>query len=277
MKTGIILTGLIFRVLLLSAQSSIPYGNNPNTGRYHNVGDANLYYEIYGRGKPIVLLHGGLFGYIDEYEFLIPKLAEDHQVIAIATRGHGKSELGHKKFTYAQLAEDAYQVIRSITSDSVCVIGFSDGGIAGYNLAARHPELVRKLIAIGAPRRPADRTLSLQEEGKMTVEQLEKKYPDFVKSRRAIMPEPTRWAEFLDRLDEMWNLPTFITDRALQQLTCPVLVLAGDHDPYFRLEKLIETFRLLPKGQLACVPGCGHVVLYCNFPAVWEDISSFIN
>ncbi|GAB4035798.1 alpha/beta fold hydrolase [Spirosoma jeollabukense] len=258
------------------AQPKIPYGNNSQAGHYHNVGDARLYYEIYGKGKPIVLLHGGLFGYIDEYEFLIPKLAQTHQVIAIGTRGHAKSEIGTKPFSYAQLADDAYAVIRSLTKDSVLVLGFSDGGITGYNLTAKHPELVRKLIAVGSPRRPSDRTLSTEEEGKMTTERLDKIAPDFVKSRKQLMPEPARWPELLDKLDQMWNQPTFISDKELHQIKCPVLVMAGDQDPYFKTEKITETFRLLQHGQLSLIPNCGHVVLYCNFPAAWEAILPFV-
>ncbi|MBD2755170.1 alpha/beta fold hydrolase [Spirosoma validum] len=259
------------------AQSKIPYGNNPKAGHYHNVGDDTIYYERYGQGKPVVLLHGGLFGYIDEYEFLIPRLAQTHEVIAIGTRGHGKSAIGTKAFSYEQLAEDAYQVIRSITSDSVLVIGFSDGGITGYNLTAKHPELVRKLVAIGAPRRPSDRTLTAEKEGKMTAKRLDKMAPDFVKFRKQIMPDPSRWPEFLDKLDVLWNQPTFISDEAIHQFKCPVLLLAGDQDPYFKLEKVTETYRLFQHGRLSLIPGCGHVVLYCNFPAVWEAIAPFID
>ena len=274
------LTALAFLLLTLghlaNAQTTVPYGNNPQTGHQYNVGDAKIYYELYGKGKPIVLLHGGLFGYIDEYEFLIPKLAQTHQVIAIGTRGHGKSEIGTKPFSYQQFADDAYAVIRSVTKDSVLVIGFSDGGITGYNLTATHPELVRKLVAIGSPRRPTDRVLSVEDEGKMTAERLDKMAPDFVKSRKAIMPEPNRWGEFLDKLDVLWNQTAFISDEAIHQFNCPVLVMAGDKDPYFKTEKVVETARLLQHGTLSIIPGCSHVILYCNFPAVWEAIVPFI-
>ena len=71
-----------------SAQSqAIPYGNNPQAGHYFDVGDARLYYEVYGKGKPIVMLHGGVYGYISEFEPFINRLSESYQVICIATRG----------------------------------------------------------------------------------------------------------------------------------------------------------------------------------------------
>jgi alpha-beta hydrolase superfamily lysophospholipase len=141
---------LFFAIIAIGSHArsqSIPYGNNPATGRYVNVGDAKMYYEIYGQGQPLVMLHGGVYGYIDEFESLIPKLAEHYQVICIATRGHGKSEIGTQPFTYRGRAEDAYKVIRSITTDSITVVGFSEGGFTGLELAALHPELVKRLVA----------------------------------------------------------------------------------------------------------------------------------
>lgn len=257
-------------------QTAIPYGNNPQAGRYQSVGDANLYYEVYGRGKPVVLLHGGLYGYIGEYEYLIPKLAQTHQVIAIATRGHGKSELGTKPFSREQLAEDAYRVIQAVTTDSVVVIGFSDGGITGYHLTARHSERVRKLVAIGAPRRPTDRTAAAPTNEIITAERLEKESPDFVRNRKQLMPQPERWSELLDQLNRMWHQPSFISDEALRSIRCPVLLLAGDQDVYFKTEQVVETYRLFPNGTLALIPGCHHVVMYCNFPAMWEAMAPFI-
>src|SRR6188472_4466790 len=83
----------LFMSLLLAGQT--PYGNNPSAGKYYKLKDGTkIYYEVYGKGKPFVLLHGGVYGYIDEFEPFIGKLAEHYQVICIATRGHGKSEIG---------------------------------------------------------------------------------------------------------------------------------------------------------------------------------------
>lgn len=88
-------------VLLIAgthAHTQVPYGNNPAAGKYVNVGDANIYYEEYGTGKAVILLHGGIFGYIDEFAELIPVLSKQYHVIAIATRGHGKSGLAAGRY-----------------------------------------------------------------------------------------------------------------------------------------------------------------------------------
>jgi len=136
----------LFATIPFKSFTQAIYGNNAAAAHYLNVGDANIYYEIYGSGKPVVLLHGGIWGYLDDYKDLIPVLSKKYQVIAIATRGHGKSELGSEKFSYQLFSEDSYKVIKHVTKDSVIVIGFSDGADQAYYLAANHPEVVKKLI-----------------------------------------------------------------------------------------------------------------------------------
>ena len=195
-------SALFVLVTLCAFSQSVPYGNNAKLGKYVNVGDAKIYYEVYGQGKPIVLLHGGVYGYIDEFENFIPKLAEKFQVICIATRGHGKSEIGHVQFTYQQRAEDAYKVIRSITKDSVVVLGFSDGGYSGLKLAAIYPDLVKKLVAIGVGDFPKSNT---RQKFNYNAESLMKYDSAFFARRVALMPEPTRWKEDLAMLTRLYN------------------------------------------------------------------------
>jgi alpha-beta hydrolase superfamily lysophospholipase len=94
--------------------NKIPYGANAPHGNYVQANDASIYYEVYGTGHPIVLLHGGLFGSIMEYADLIGKLKQNFQVIAISTRGHGKSEIGTEPLTLEQRATDALAVINAV-------------------------------------------------------------------------------------------------------------------------------------------------------------------
>lgn len=100
----------------------------------------------YGKGKPLVVLHGGGVGSIYEMAQFIDSLAKSYQVIALSTRGHGRSEIGHTPLTYEQNANDVYAVMQAVTSDSVIVLGFSDGAYAGYKLANMYPARVSKLM-----------------------------------------------------------------------------------------------------------------------------------
>ncbi len=130
--------------------NKIPYGANPQTGHYVQAGDARIYYEIYGSGKPLVILHGGLFGSTMEMGEFIDSLKTSYQVIAISTRGHGKSEIGTSPITFDKKANDIISVIKAVTKDSVTILGFSDGAYTGYKVASMYSENVKKLIAIGA-------------------------------------------------------------------------------------------------------------------------------
>jgi pimeloyl-ACP methyl ester carboxylesterase len=252
--------------------TAIPYGNNPAAGHYFDVGGAKLYYEIYGQGKPLVMLHGGVYGYIDEFEPFIKRFAENYQVICIATRGHGKSEIGKEPFTYQQRADDAYKVIRSITKDSVIVVGFSDGAFSGLKLAATHPELVSKLVSIGVGDYPLSSTRKKYDYAPASL----MKYDSaFFAARVALMPEPARWAETLQKLNKLYN-GDHISTETFTKIKCPVLVMAGDRDDNTSPEAVVKCARAIPKAQLSIIPGCHHVVFYCNFPAVWDAIHPFL-
>lgn len=255
-----------------NSQQKIPYGNNALAGKYYTAGDAKIYYEVYGQGKPIVLLHGGVYGYIEEFKYFIPKLAENFKVICIATRGHGKSEIGKEPFTYKQRADDAYKVIKSITRDSVIVLGFSDGGYSGLKLAALYPQLVKKLIAIGVSDFPKNNT---RQKFNYTAEGLMKNDSAFFTGRVKLMPEPQRWNEALSKLSKLYN-EDYISTETFSKIRCPVLVMSGDKDAYHSIEDVVKCVKAIPNAQLSIIPGCHHVVFNCNFPAVWEAINPFL-
>lgn len=253
----------------------VPYGNNPAVWHYVNVGDCKIYYEVYGQGEPFVLLHGGVYGYIDEFEPFIDSLSKHYQVICIATRGHGRSEVGHAPYSYKQRAEDAYKVIKSITKESVYVLGFSDGGFSALKLAALYPDVVKKLVVIGAGNLPKLAPGKNRYE-QYSAEKLLKTDSAFFASRLALMPEPNRWNESLTMLNNMYN-KDFISVETFQKIKCPTLVMAGDRDEYSSLEDFLNCKRSIAKAQLAIIAGCGHVVFYCNFPAVWAAIDPFLH
>lgn len=114
--------------------SAIPYGANDAAGYYVQAGDARLYYEVYGKGEPLLVLHGGIIGTTYELGQLIDSLSAHYQVIAMTTRGHGRSEIGHSPITYKQRATDALAVLKAVTDKPAIVLGFSDGAYTGYKM-----------------------------------------------------------------------------------------------------------------------------------------------
>lgn len=263
---------LFFTSAIVNAQN-IPYGNNPAAGNYAKVKDGTrIYYETYGTGKPLVLLHGGLYGEIAEYENLIPVLSKSFMVIAIATRGHTKSEIGHQPYTYELMSDDAYTVIRQVTKDSVTLIGFSDGAVIALDLTIRHPEIVKKLVFAGgnvsaASYRPGE----MDELKHLSGASLEHDIPDFVRERKKLMPEPERWGEFVELLKYAWINQTTVTPEQIKRIKCPVLVAAGDRDRYNPIESFVSIYKLLPSAQLAIIPNSDHIIFYRQ-PALIETM-----
>jgi pimeloyl-ACP methyl ester carboxylesterase len=180
--------------------------------------------------------------------------------------------MGNTPFTYQQRAEDAYKVIRSITKDSVIVLGFSDGAFSGLKLATVHPELVKKLIAIGAGDKPNDRNAKKYN---YTPEMLMQYDSAFFAGRIKLMPEPSRWRECLSMLNKLYN-DDFMSTETFEKIVCPALVMRGDRDDDGSVETSLNCARAIHNAQLSIIPGCHHVVFYCNFPAVWEAIQPFV-
>jgi pimeloyl-ACP methyl ester carboxylesterase len=247
-----------------------PYGNNPEAGHYAQAKDAKIYYEVYGKGQPIVLLHGGLFGSIVEMTDFIDKLKETNQVIAISTRGHGKSELGTAPLTLEQRATDAMAVINAVTKDSVTVIGFSDGGYAAYQLGAMYPDRVKKMVVMGAGELyPGVREFNFTAKQAMEYDKL------FIEQQLKLMPEPQRLEEMFAGVCACYNKLTVGKD-LLGSIKCPVLVMAGDADGGNPVERVVSAARLIPSHKISIIPNTGHGCFLENFEATWAGIAPFL-
>lgn len=250
--------------------NKIPYGANAKAGHYVQANDAKIYYEVYGKGQPIVLLHGGLFGSTIEMAGFIVKMKDKFQVIAVSTRGHGKSEIGNQPLTLEQRANDAMAVINAVTKDSVIVLGFSDGGYSAYKLASMYPNRVKKMIVIGAGEvRPGLREFKFTAKQALTMD---KPYWD---QQLKLMPEPNRLEDVFNQVANCYNNVTVSKD-LLSTIKCPVLVMAGDGDQGNPVERVVSAGRFIPKHQICIIPMCGHTVFNENFAASWASIEPFL-
>ena len=264
---------LVFPFLANAQTNEIPYGHNAATGHYQTMSDGTkIYYEIYGHGKPLVLLHGDLYGDISEYGKLIPVLQKSFKVIAIETRGHGKSWIGKHSFSYQLFADDATSIIHKEAADSAVIIGFSGGAVTGMLVTLQHPELVRKLVYIGgnqsaATEHPAE-IKNLQSFSGDTVAKWD---PNFVKERKALMPEPDRWNDFVEQMKHVWMTRGKVTDQQLKSIGCPVLIVGGDRDEHNPVSQFTSAYSSIKHADLAIIPGSDHIVLYRE-PELMERI-----
>jgi pimeloyl-ACP methyl ester carboxylesterase len=278
---------ILFMVLLLwnvpsfaqATEQHVPYGTNDQAGHYVQIPDAKIYYERYGEGgQPVVFLHGGEYGYIDEFSEVIRQVSQKRTVIAIATRGYGRSERGTRGLSHRQFAEDAAFVIKDIfkSGEKVDVMGFSEGAITSYILASSHPELVRRLVAIGGPLGPyGARIQDLEGEQDLTPELMQQQVPDLVAKRKKQMTHPEQFDQLIRDLDAMYHKLIYANQDEIRAIKAPTLIMAGDRDPT-RTEHFVEIYKLLPDGQMAIIPGCGHVIFRCKPDPSIKIMSDFL-
>ena len=193
------------------------YGNNDSTGHYTEVNGIKMYYEIYGQGQPLVLLHGNS-GSISSYYKQIPAFSKSFRVIAIDSRGQGKSTEDGRKFTYELFAEDTKALLDKLGLDSVDILGWSDGGNIGLIMAMRYPQKVKCLAVMGANLFNNDSSVK-----PWVNKELKKQYQE-------IKGESTFNALFRKRMIELLMYEPKIDPANLQKIQCPSLVMAGSND-----------------------------------------------
>ena len=250
--------------------SPTPYGDNREAGHYVQSGDAKIYYEIYGAGSPIFIFHGGGVGSPYELGRVIDKLRDKYMVVVVSSRGHGHSEIGHSPISLRQKSDDMLAVMRVITAKPAPVLGFSDGAYTAYELAASHPEVVEKLIAIGAG--------TLQPgffPSSMPLAELETADRAYVAQMRSLMPEPERLQQFLNDYMAFWNTAE-IGEDLLKKIKCPVLLIGGDRDSHAPPATLLEADKIIGDARLCIVPNAGHATFLDNFQLTWTAIEQFL-
>lgn len=225
--------------------AAIPYGNNPKTGKYFATRGIKLYYEIYGQGQPLLLIHGN-GGSIRDYRHQIPYFSKYYKVIAVDSRSQGKSVDTGDVLNYEIMADDFAALLTHLNLGPVYVIGWSDGGINGLLLAIRHPGKVKKLAVTGANLRP-DASAVTPEGVKMIRTELDK-------LRAAKQDAATKnTIKLLHMMEVEPNIP--LTD--LRKIKCPVLVMGGDFD-VIRPAHTLEIFENIPQAYLWIFPSSGH-------------------
>ncbi len=231
-----------------NAQQKIDYGNNKAAGKYYNVRGIKMYCEIYGEGKPLLLIHGN-GGSMNAFKNNIPFFSKKYKVIALDSRAHGKTIDANDSLSFEMMADDEAALLDALHIDSAYVIGWSDGGINALLLAMRHPEKVIKLVSTGANLWP-DSTALIP-----GLWLYEKNTMDTTHTQNFNAKQKNDWKIFL--LD--WLQPN-IPLQQLHSIKCPSLIVAGDHD-VIRVEHTVLISQNIPKAYLWIVPNSGHPTL----------------
>jgi pimeloyl-ACP methyl ester carboxylesterase len=257
----------------------------PSNSGYAPVNDIKVYYEVYGVGKPLILLHGAFYTIDLNWGQLIPELSKTRKVIAIEMQGHGHTPFSDRKLSISTLASDVERVMDYLKIDSADVAGFSMGGSVAYQFAVQSPKRLRKLVIISS---------TYKTDGWLPIvnSAFENFKPEFFDNTPlntaydAVAPDKTKWRKFLQQMFDFAKVPFNIGDSNIAKISAPVLIISGDNDGLDKIE-LIKTYQLLggavsadmypmPKSQLAIVPSQGHVSLMMQTTTILTYMNSFL-
>jgi len=229
------------------------------TRGYAPVNGIQMYYEVHGKangGVPLVLMHGGGSTIDTSWGEILPKLAQHRQVIAFEAAGHGRTADREAPFTFDQTADDAVALLEHLNIPEADFMGYSNGGHVAIDLAIRHPSAVRKLVLESAFY-SRDGTDAAFWEG-FKGAKLDTMPAELREAYLKTAPHPEKLQSFFDKsVERMANFKGW-TREQVKSIRAPALVLCGDHD-IVRPEHAVEMFRLLPRSQLAILPGTDHM------------------
>jgi pimeloyl-ACP methyl ester carboxylesterase len=269
--------------------AAMPTPAAPTKTGHVEANGVDYYYEVRGRGEPLLLLHGGL-GSIDMFGPVLPVFAESREVIGIDLQGHGRTTLGERPISLPAIGDDVAAILNELGYGKVDVLGYSMGGGVALRLAAQHPELVRRLVVVSTPfARDGWFPEMLPQQaavGAAMADQM-KDTPMF-KSYVAVAPHPEDFPRLLDRMGETMRTPYDWRDD-VKGLTMPVMLVYGDSD-MVRPEHIVEFYQLLggglrdagwmrenmSKNRLAIVPNLTHYEMFLS-PKLAETVLPFLN
>jgi pimeloyl-ACP methyl ester carboxylesterase len=286
LKTGNPLKSiLLIAIIMFAASRSNGQPIKPSNSGYTPVNGIKVYYEVYGEGRPIVLLHGAFMTIDMNWGQLIPELSKTRKVIAIELQGHGHTQYSDRKLSHATLASDVEGVMDYLKIDSADIAGYSFGGSVAYQFAIQSPKRVRKLVIISAAYKSSGWLPEITNAFKTMKPELFTNTP-MKAAYDAVAPDKTKWTKFLEQMIAYAGVPFNLGDSNISKISSPVLIISGDNDGMDKIE-LIKTYKLLggavcadfgamPKSQLAIVPSQGHVSLMMQTTTILSYLNSFL-
>ncbi|WP_137904360.1 alpha/beta fold hydrolase [Chryseobacterium sp. 2VB] len=285
MKSLFKFSAVLFFIIILA--SSPVYGQKikPSESGYAPVNGIKVYYEVYGKGKPLVLLHGAFMTIDLNWGELIPELSKNRKVIALELQGHGHTPFSERKLSHATLASDVTKVMDYLKIDKADVAGYSFGGEVAYMLAIQSPERLNKLVIISSTYKTngwlpeVNKALEGMKPELFTNSPMHTAY-------NAVAPDKTKWKPFLEQMMASAGQPFDLGDDNISKIPVPVLIIAGDNDGLDKTE-LSKTYKLLggdvfadmgelPKSQLAIAPGQTHVSLMTQRAMILNYLNGFL-
>jgi pimeloyl-ACP methyl ester carboxylesterase len=237
------------------------------TTGYVPVNGLDIYYEIHGEGPPLVLLHGAMGTIASSFANLLPALAEARQVIAVELQGHGHTADIDRPLSYQQMADDTAALLRALGIQAADLVGYSNGGAVGLQMAMQYPGVVRRLVfAGGASYSPDGYYPELLAQAGSAPDNLIGSV--WHQAYVQVAPDPDAWPALVAKTVELDRTFSGWPPENVQAVKAPTLLIIGDSD-IIRPEHTVKMFRLLgggvigdiaglPASQLAVLPGTSH-------------------
>jgi pimeloyl-ACP methyl ester carboxylesterase len=276
---------LIIAMFIFIALHSNGQKGKPVESGYAPVNGIKVYYEVYGAGKPIILLHGAFMTIEGNWGQLIPELSKTRKVIAIEMQGHGHTPFSDRKLDLATLASDVEGVMDVLKVDSADVVGYSMGGSVAYQFTIQSPKRVKKLVIISSTYKSTGWRPEIANAFRGMKPELFANSP-MKAAYDAVAPDKTKWTNFIEQMIGFAATPFDMGDDNVAKIASPVLLISGDNDGLDKVE-LMKTYQLLgggvsadlapmPKSQLDVVPSQGHVSLMMQTKILLGYLDGFL-
>ena len=239
----------------------------PAESGYADVNGLKMYYEVYGEGKPIVLLHGSYMNIPLNWSHIIPLLAKDRKVIVTEMQGHGRTRDISRELSYEGMADDVSGLLKHLKIDSADILGYSMGGGVAFQVAVRHPEQVRRLVVLSGTYTHDGWWPDVEASFATFTADMFKGTP-IQKQYDSLGNDPAHFPEFVKKVISI-DLKPYDWSKDVKKIKAPIFMAIGDADGV-RYEHALELFRAkgggkmgdihgLPKSRLAILPGTTHI------------------
>jgi pimeloyl-ACP methyl ester carboxylesterase len=258
---------------------------NDGQGTYVQVNDLNLYYETYGEGIPIILIHGGLETCHMWKPFLM-FFCDDYMLITPDSRAHGRTNNPSGKFSYALMAEDMAGFIQALGLQKPFIAGYSDGGQTALHMAMAYPGLARGYLVGGTYYRITTEWREMMHEllgfdgpGKVDFERVSHTNPELVQTlqeRHDIFHTAGYWKTYLTQISSQWMTPLNYSQDDFTKIVDPIFFFSGDRDAFCPPEQNLEMYRIVKQGEVAVIPNADHFSIAQQFDVVAAMMQNFI-
>ena len=238
-----------------------------NPGRHVDVNGLKMYYEEFGSGKPLILIHGGTVT-SSAWQLQIPFFAQQFRVITPHSRGHGRTDNPTGEFSYRLMAEDMADLIRALDLDGPMIFGYSDGGQIALEIGMLYPGLTSALVFGAASHTFSEsyfnamRELGFEGPGVVNIERTQKAAPELVdlwKTEHVRDDDPDYWLLLLEQISKMFWTQIDYAAEDFESITDPVLILLGDRDEMVPVDQALHMYQLIPTAELAILPNMAHM------------------